>query len=138
LARHSRYRISLSKLCETKLQELFAPIEIEAFKEKFRGADFSLGFVISATRKRDTFVIDGPIFLKKPKGVDFIFPIPYRQIENTQERIDYVLDHIAEGIVNVLRKYDVPDSGIAQAVKEVANTVRDNPKEFEYVPKHAR
>ncbi|MFL6463706.1 MAG: hypothetical protein ACJ73N_04770 [Bryobacteraceae bacterium] len=119
------------KVLRERLQQLLASTEILEFNEKFRTGDFSVGFIISATRKKETFTVEGPIFMKKPKGIDFIFLIPYKQVPDLNERIDYVLGYVAEGIVQVLRRYNAPDPGITDAVRNVAMFVHQNPKQFE-------
>jgi hypothetical protein len=126
------------KALRDKLREVFSSTEIQEFNERFHGQDFSVGFVISATRKSDNLEVDGPIFMKKPKGVDFIFRIPYREVPEMQARIDYVFDNLADGITAVMKKYGAADPGVARAFKDVADAVRGNPKAFEYVPKHLR
>jgi hypothetical protein len=126
------------KALRDRLREVLSSTEIQEFNDRFSGQDFSVGFVISATRKSDTLIVDGPILMKKPKGVDFVFRIPYKNLTEVHEKVDYVFGNVAEGIAAVMKKYGVPDPGVAQAVRAVADAVRENPKTFEYIPKHAR
>jgi hypothetical protein len=126
------------KFLREKLQELFNSLEISEFSEKFGGNDFSLGFIISATRSSESLIVNGPVIMKKPKAVDFVLLIPFRQISDSQEKIDYVLTHITDGVEQVLRRYNAPDPGVAETVKNVATTIREDPQKFEYIPKSAR
>lgn len=126
------------KALEQKLRELFAAVEIPELSEKFRGQDFSLGFVISATRENDCLRVDGPKFMKKPKAADFVFLIPHKEISDVQARIDYVFNNLTDGIAQILDRYKVADPGVGKVIRNVATMVHENPKEYEYVPKHAR
>lgn len=50
-------------------------MEINGLGEESHKANFSLGFIISATREKGSFRVNGPVYMKNPKGVDFVFVI---------------------------------------------------------------
>lgn len=102
---------------------------IDALVKRFRGKEFALGFVISATEKSDVLTIKGPTFFKKPLGVDFVIRIPYKPCDGIEE-VEYVLNHIATGVIQVLERYHLDGTDIARAAQRVIDEVKGNPEAF--------
>jgi hypothetical protein len=99
---------------------------------KLKSDDFTLKFIISATRKSSVLKVKGPLFLYKRKHVEFSLFIPYAEFGSFIERIEYVLLQISTGIKSVLFQYEVDDDGIDAKVQKIFALVKENPMAFEY------
>ncbi|WP_010504042.1 hypothetical protein [Paenibacillus elgii] len=110
-------------------------VSIPHFEEKLKDENYSLVFIISATKEKTTLEVRGPNILRKSKDVEFALHIPYKEVVNFTDQVAYVLDFIAEGIVWVFEKYAISSSGVAEAVESVARTVQENPEAFQYKKK---
>lgn len=93
--------------------------EIPFFKKKFNDEDFTLGIVISATRKNDVFEVKGPTYFKKSKTVDFVLFIPYQDNITMAEEVPYILSHVGEGLAQIFEKYKADGSGIRESIQSV-------------------
>ncbi|WP_175691756.1 hypothetical protein [Burkholderia anthina] len=57
----------------------------------FSSDEFSVVFIISATKKSDALSVKGPTTLMKKKRVEFVLHIPYRKFESFSDQMDYAL-----------------------------------------------
>ena len=107
-------------------------MNIPLFANKLNAEEFTLTFIISATRKSNALDVKGPLFLYKRKQVEFSLFIPYVEFENFFKRIEYVLLQVLMGIKSVLLRYDVDVEGIDSKFQKISSLVQENPKAFEY------
>ena len=119
---------TLLTLLRSRLDELQK--EIKHFKNKFPEDDFSIVFIISATRKKDRVEAKGPTYLHKRREIEFAVHIPYKEMPEFDEKISYVLNQIAEGIISVLNKYKTDSSGIKEVIQDVVRIVQQNPDKY--------
>ncbi len=128
------------KLSHMLLNPLLAKLEslgkeIPFLAEKVKAEDFVLDFIISSKRGIDATYIMGPNYLRKRARVEFSIFVPYRQIADFGERIDYVLGQVAVGIKMVFDKYGVDSSGVDGCAQQMIALARKSPKDYEY-PTH--
>lgn len=125
---------SLSHMLLNPLQQRLDALGkyIPLLGDKLKSDDFVLNFIISATRKNDSMYTKGPSFLPKRKRVEFSIFIPYREIIDFGERIEYVLGQLANGIKAVLEKYEVDTSGVDECVQELIVLAKQSPLDYQY------
>ena len=109
--------------------------DIPFLAEKLKAEDFVIDYVISSKRAIDATYIMGPTYLRKRQRVEFSIFIPYREIADFGERIEYALGQVAVGIKLVFEKYGVDSSGVDECVKEMIALAKQSPKDYEYPPK---
>ena len=119
----------LELLCE-RLDSLQK--EINHYNKKFQGDDYSIVFIISATRNKVSLETKGPRFLRKSREVEFALHIPYKEIKDFDAKVSYVLNHIAQGIIFVLKKYESDPTGIEETIQDVIKTVRNSGEKYRY------
>lgn len=102
------------------LSECFAEVSIPALAKRYKGADFTLGFVISSKSSTSQVAIKGPTYFKRT--VDFVVDIPYRKLVGDAEAI-YVLDAMAEGVGAFMRRYELSPSGLIEAIGRLKNNL---------------
>lgn len=100
--------------------------------EKLKAEDFVIDYVISSKRAISATYIMGPTYLRKRQRVEFSIFIPFRDIVDFGERIEYALEQVAVGIKLVFAKYGVGSDGIAECAQEVIALAKKNPKAYEY------
>ncbi|CNC63846.1 Uncharacterised protein [Yersinia pseudotuberculosis] len=100
------------------------------YNKLFNADDYSIVFIISATRN-DKELVKGPTTLSKKKKVEFVIFIPYKELKTFAEQMSYVLDYIAEGIIFVFNKYKTDPSGVKEAVEEVKKMIMDDPDKYQ-------
>lgn len=105
--------------------------KINHYDKLFKGEDFSVVFVISATRKKNTLEVKGPTTYSKDKETSFSLFIPYQEISSFIEQMNYVLDYIAEGIIFVFNKYKTDPSGVKEAIEEVKKLIAADPEKYQ-------
>ncbi|HGA4729071.1 TPA: hypothetical protein ACISU1_004442, partial [Salmonella enterica subsp. enterica serovar Wangata] len=101
------------------------------YEKLFKTDDFSIIFVISATRKSETLNVKGPTTKSKDKETYFSLFIPYREFSVFTIQISYVLDNIAEGIIFVLDKYKTDSSGVKESISEVKALIESDPEKYQ-------
>jgi len=120
----------LLKLLRERLDGLHK--EIKFFKDKFKGEEFSIVFIISATRDKTSVEAKGPAYLRKKKEIEFAVYIPYKEITDFNEKVAYVLNHLTQGIISVLNRYETDSTGIEETIREVVRIVQADPDAFQY------
>ncbi len=105
--------------------------KINHYEKLFKTDDFSMIFVISATRKNEVLTVKGPTTKSKNKEIYFSLFIPYQEVNSFTEQTSYVLDYIVEGIISVLNKYKTDPSGVKEAVEAVKKMIMDDPEKYQ-------
>ncbi|MEI8574472.1 hypothetical protein J0667_21255 [Methylomonas sp. WH-1] len=93
--------------------------EITYFKEKFKGQDFELGIVISATREKYKPLVMGPTFFNRYKRVDFVLHIPYKKFDSSYDEFSYIVENLQCGLVSIFDKYSEDSSGINEVLQRI-------------------
>ena len=106
------------------------------YEKKYGNSDYTLAFIISATRKNTEMQARGPTVLRKSPTIEFVLYIPYQEFGDFEEAIEYALKQVAIGIVQVFERYKTPTDGVIEAIDEVIAMVKRNPQH--YAPKHHR
>lgn len=100
------------------------------YENLFHSIDYSIVFIISATRQ-DKELVKGPTTCSKKKKTEFVIYVPYKEFKEFTEQIYYILDYIAEGIIFVFNKYKTDSSGIKDAVEEVKVLIANSPEKYQ-------
>lgn len=85
---------------------------INHYEKLFLTDDYSVIFIILATRKNNEIIVKDPTPLSKKKQVEFVIFVPYKEISSFTDQMSYILDCIAEGIIFVFDKYKTDPSGV--------------------------
>ncbi|WP_249744642.1 hypothetical protein [Burkholderia pyrrocinia] len=96
----------------------------------FSGDDFSVVFIISATKKSDILSVKGPTTLAKKKRVEFVLHIPYKQFESFLDQMDYALNFIECGVKSTFDRYNSDSSGVAEMVSRTKDAIRADPDKY--------
>jgi hypothetical protein len=126
----------LLKPMRAKLDALGRSIPVLA--EKLQADDFVIDFMISARRAARETTIGGPRYLRKRQRVEFSILIPFRDIADFGERVDYVLGQVALGIKLVFDKYGVDNGGVDACAQEMIALAKADPKAYQYPPEVKR
>lgn len=128
----ARYRLShmLLNPLQQKIDALGKNIPFLA--EKLKADDFEITYIISATRKADDMYIKGPTFLYKSRCVEFVIFVPYREIADFGERIEFVLDHVGAGIKRIFEKYGIDSAGVERCMEEMILLAKQRPLDYQY------
>jgi hypothetical protein len=92
------------------------------FTKIFKGEEYRLVSVISATRNRETLEVKGPVYLRAQCAVEFYLWLPYRKLDFVK-RVHFVFSSITEGLIQILSKYHGNPAGIKNAVDSAITTV---------------
>ncbi|XLZ70880.1 hypothetical protein ABT364_02650 [Massilia sp. SR12] len=123
------------KLLKPLLQRLNAlGKNIPFLAEKLKVIDFEITYIISATRKTDNMYTKGPTFSRKRSCVEFVIFVPYREIADFSERIEFVIDHVGAGIKCIFEKYGIDSVGVDRCVEEVISLAKQRPLEYQSPP----
>lgn len=123
------------KLLKPLLQKLNAlGKNIPFLAEKLNAIDFEITYIISATRKAENMYIKGPTFLRKRNSVEFVIFVPYREIADFAERMEFVLSNVEAGIKGILEKYDVDNVGVDRCIEEMKLLAKQRPLEYQSLP----
>jgi hypothetical protein len=125
---------SLSHMLLNPLQQRLDALgkDIPFLAEKLKAEDFVINYIISAKRAIDATYIMGPTYLRKRARVEFSIFIPYRDIADFGERIDYVLGEVAKGIKLVFDKYGVDSSGVDECAQDMIALAKQSPLDYQY------
>ncbi|EBP9775095.1 hypothetical protein AH835_21380 [Salmonella enterica] len=105
--------------------------KIKHYEKLFKGDNYSITFVISATRKDDKLNIKGPTTKSKDKETYFSLFIPYKDIDSVTDKIMYALNYIEEGVIFVFNKYKTDSSGVKEAMESVKKIFMDDPEKYQ-------
>jgi hypothetical protein len=105
---------------------------IKQLSTKLSKEEFELVFIISTSSKIDSLNIKGPNVRRRTGEVEFSLFIPWLKTTTFEEKVEYVLPKIEEGITRVFERYNTDTFGVKDAVHTVLNQVRDNPENFQY------
>lgn len=100
------------------------------YEKLFKGDEFSIVFVISATRENKE-LIKGPLTISKEITSYFSIFIPYKKFDLFSEQMSYILDYIAEGIIFVFNKYKTDPSGVKESIEKVKKLIADDPEKYQ-------
>ncbi|WP_083214539.1 MULTISPECIES: hypothetical protein [Burkholderia cepacia complex] len=100
------------------------------YAKLFSGDDFSVVFIISATKKSDALSVKGPTTLAKKKRVEFVLHIPYKQFESFSDQMDYALNFIGCGIKSTFDKYNSDSSGVVEIINRTKDVIRADPDKY--------
>ncbi|WP_321790358.1 hypothetical protein [Burkholderia pyrrocinia] len=96
----------------------------------FSSDEFSVVFIISATKKSDGLSVKGPTTLAKKRRVEFVLHIPYRQFESFSDQMDYALNFIGDGVRSIFEKYNSDSGGVAEIIDRTKNVIRADPDKY--------
>lgn len=101
--------------------------EISALQKKFEGKDFTLAFIITATRQSDDVQVKGPTWVRRMSRVEFAVYVPAREFSIFEEKIEYVLAKLAQGVIATFERYGSDSVGMQDVFAKVAVEARGNP-----------
>lgn len=103
--------------------------EFNHYQKLFNGDDYSIVFVISATREKKDLV-KGPLTISKDRKVYFTIFNQYKESLSFVDEMTYVLDNILKGISLVFNKYGTDLFGVNESIDEVKKLLIDNPEKY--------
>jgi hypothetical protein len=102
----------------------------QTYESIFNTRDFSTNFIVSATRKNDILIVDGPTILKKNKTIEFVLHIPYKKLSNFTEEMNYVLDFIGEGLHLTFKKNHADSEEINTMIDNIKKLIITDPDKY--------
>ncbi|MGS0897314.1 hypothetical protein ACVBGC_33055 [Burkholderia stagnalis] len=100
------------------------------YEKLFSGDDFSVVFIISATKESEKFFVKGPTTLAKRRRVEFVFHIPYKEFDKFSDQMDYAFDFIGGGIKSVFDKYNKESNDVAGAISKIKGAIHEDPDRY--------
>jgi len=110
-----------------RVTELVAP---SAKFIKGHGEDYSLMFRISAKWQLAVNEIYGPQVYKKDKDVEYSVFLPYTPIMQTPEPNRSALEHLFEGVYEVLGGYEIDVSALKGEQEKIIDKILSSPEMF--------
>jgi hypothetical protein len=122
------FSYKLHKFLIAELSDLITPSEKFL---KLHGEDYQLIFNISAKKQLAINEIVGPLTSKKNKTVEFSVFLPYTPIMKELEPNRSALEHLFEGVYEVLEKYEIDSSQVKLEQKKLIDKIMSSPEMFE-------
>ncbi len=93
----TRFEISgmVLKLLSEQLDSL--AIHISLFTNQLKTLEYELVFIISTTRQNNILEIKEPNIRRRAKEVEFSLFIPWKEIPEFSQQIEYVITYISQG-----------------------------------------
>ncbi|WP_421558401.1 hypothetical protein [Pseudomonas canadensis] len=101
-----------------------------SYESIFKTNNYSAMLTISATRKNDTLIINGPIVYKKDKTIEFVLHIPYKQTNEFTEEMSYALDFIGQGLHLIFNDNKANSDRITKIIDEIKSAINENPEKY--------
>lgn len=98
---------------------------------KLYDKDYTIIFRISAKKELATNEIKGATIYKKDKDIEFTIFLPYTTIMQTSEPNRKALEHLFEGVYDVLGKYEIDTSKLKAEQKKIIDKIMSSPEMFE-------
>jgi hypothetical protein len=105
---------------------------IDQLSAKVDREDFELVLIISASSKLDALEIKGPNIRRKTREIEFSLFVPWQETKSFEEKIDYILPKIGEGVIGVFKRYGVDITGVDNAIQMVLKQAKASPEKFQY------
>ncbi|EKK4083556.1 hypothetical protein ACU9D5_004043 [Cronobacter dublinensis] len=123
---------SITNAVLNPLEEMLDSLDkkIQHYEKLFSGSDYTVIFIISATSKNDELIVKGPTTLSKQKKVEFVIFVPYKKIESFIDEMTYILDHVCNGICEVLGKYKIDTEEVRDAFEQMKLSISKDPEKY--------
>ncbi|WP_105634586.1 hypothetical protein, partial [Cronobacter dublinensis] len=123
---------SITNAVLNPLEEMLNSLDkkIQHYEKLFSGSDYTVVFIISATAKNEELTVKGPTTLSKKKKVEFVIFVPYKKIESFIDEITYILDHVCNGICEVLEKYKTDTEEVRDIFEQMKLSISKDPEKY--------